>query len=292
MKLALCLLLSFPIFAQSTARSTLERRIHERTAGFEGKVSIFAKNLKTGATYDQGGDTRVNTASTIKLPIMIGVYTAIAEGRAHWTDTTTLTKAVKVGGSGVIQELSEGREYTLRDLMRLMILLSDNTATNLVLDHVTGDQVNETMKKLGIEHTRSLRKILNGSKPEGVSAAGRDPVNAGFGIGIATPHEMVSLLERLYRGEIVSKDASAEMLDIMKKQMWRDGMPRHFADIDVADKAGALDHLRSDVGIVFAKRAPIAIAITCADMPKPDWSPDNPGYLLIADVTKILVEGL
>jgi beta-lactamase class A len=199
---------------------------------------------------------------------------------------------VKVGGSGVIQELSEGREYTLRDLTRLMILLSDNTATNLVLDHVTGDQVNETMKKLGIEHTRSLRKILNGSKPEGVSAAGRDPVNAGFGIGVATPREMVSLLERLYRGEIVSKEASAEMLDIMKKQMWRDGMPRHFADIDVADKPGALDHLRSDVGIVFSKTAPIAIAITCADMPKPDWSPDNPGYLLIADVTRILVENL
>jgi beta-lactamase class A len=288
LKFALCLLVSLPVLAQSN----LDRQVHDRIAGFDGKVSIYAKNLKTGAAYDLGGDTRVNTASTIKLPIMIGVYTAVAEGRAHWTDTSTLTKAVKVGGSGVIQELTEGRDYPLRDLMRLMILLSDNTATNLVLDHVNGDEVNETMKKLGIEHTRSLRKILNGSKPEGVSAAGRDPVNAAFGIGVATPREMVSLLERLYRGEIVTREASAEMLDIMKKQMWRDGMPRHFADIDVADKPGALDHLRSDVGIVFAKTAPIAIAITCADMPKPDWSPDNPGYLLIADVTKILVNGL
>jgi beta-lactamase class A len=289
LKFALCLLTPLLLFGQPA----LDRQVRERVAGFEGKVSIFAKNLKTGATYDLGGDTRVNTASTIKLPIMIGVYTAVADGRVHWTDTSTLTKAVKVGGSGVIQELSEGRDYPLRDLMRLMILLSDNTATNLVLDHVTGDQVNETMKKLGIEHTRSLRKILNGSKPEGVSAAGRDPANAGFGIGVATPREMVSLLERLYRGEIVGKEASAEMLDLMKKQMWRDGMSRRFAsDIDVADKPGALDHLRSDVGIVFAKTAPVAIAITCSDMPKPDWSPDNPGYLLIADVSRILVAGL
>ena len=288
MKFALFLLVSLPVLAQSN----LDRRVHHRIAGFDGKVSIYAKNLKTGATYDLGGDTRVNTASTIKLPIMIGVYTAVAEGRARWTDTSTLSKAVKVGGSGVIQELTEDRDYPLRDLMRLMILLSDNTATNLVLDHVSGDAVNETMKKLGIEQTRSLRKILNGSKPEGVSAAGRDPANAGFGIGVATPREMVSLLERLYRGEIVSTEASAEMLDIMKKQMWRDGMPRRFAELDVADKPGALDHLRSDVGIVFAKTAPIAIAITCSDMPKPDWSPDNPGYLLIADVTKLLVDSL
>jgi beta-lactamase class A len=289
LKFALFLLIPLSLFAQ---QSPLDRQVQERVAGFQGNVSIFAKNLKTGATYNLGGDTRVNTASTIKLPIMISVYTAVAEGRVHWTDTSTLTKVVKVGGSGVTQELSEGREYTLRDLMQLMILLSDNTATNLVLDHVTGDEVNATMKKLAIEHTRSLRKILNGSKPEGVSAAGRDPANAAFGIGVATPREMVSLLERLYRGEIVSKDASAEMLDLMKKQMWRDGMPRRFADIDVADKPGALDHLRSDIGIVFAKTAPIAIAITCSDIPKPDWSPDNPGYLLIADVSKILVDGL
>jgi beta-lactamase class A len=172
-----------------------------------------------------------------------------------------------------------------------MILLSDNTATNLVLDHVTGNDVNRVMKTLGIKDTRSLRKILKGSTPEGVSDAGRDAANAGFGIGVATPREMVSLLERLYRGEIVSKEASAEMLGIMKKQMWRDGMGRRFdsAGIEVADKPGALDHLRSDVGIVFSQAGPVAIAITCEDIPKPDWSPDNPGYVFIADVSKILV---
>ena len=115
-----------------------------------------------------------------------------------------------------------------------------------------------------------------------------------FGIGVATPQEMVSLLERLYRGELVSQEASAEMLSIMKKQMWRDGMPRRFdaAGIDVADKPGALDHLRSDVGIVFSKDGPMAIAITCEDIPKIDWSPDNAGYVFIADASRILVEEL
>jgi hypothetical protein len=92
----------------------------------------------------------------------------------------------------------------------------------------------------------------------------------------------------------VSKDASAEMLDIMKKQIWRDGMPRRFdsAGIEVADKPGALDHLRSDIGIVYAKTGPVALAITCEDIPQPDWSPDNPGYLFIAEASKMLVEAV
>ena len=77
----------------------------------------------------------------------------------------------------------------------------------------------------------------------------------------------------------------------MKKQQWREGMARRF-DVDVADKPGALDHLRSDVGIVFTKAAPVAIAITCEGMPKVDWSADNAGYVFIADASKLLVEEL
>ena len=88
--------------------------------------------------------------------------------------------------------MSDGSKIPLRDLVRYMMLLSDNTATNLVLDHVSGNDVNAAMQKLGIKDTRSLRKILKGSTPEGVSDAGRDPANAKFGIGVATPREMVS----------------------------------------------------------------------------------------------------
>ena len=102
---------------------------------------------------------------------------------------------------------------------------------------------------------------------------------------------MVTLLERLHRGELVSNAASAEILDIMRKQQGRQGLPRRF-DVDVADKPGALDHLRSDVGIVYSKLGPVAIAITCWDIPKIDWSPDNPAYLFIADAARILVENL
>jgi len=133
-------------------------RIRELSAHFDGRVSIYAKNLKTGATYDFGGSNRVNTASTIKVPILIGVYSAVHDGKARWTDTSELTPASKVGGSGVLQEMSDGSKIHLRDLVRYMILLSDNTATNLVLDHVSANQVNAYLEKLGIKDTRSLRK--------------------------------------------------------------------------------------------------------------------------------------
>jgi beta-lactamase class A len=286
----------FQLFAcaapgQNHAADRVPDRVKDLAARFEGKVSVYARNLKTGATYSLGGDTRVNTASTIKLPILIAAFTAVQSGAVRWTDTSELTKENKVGGSGVLAEMSDGARIPLRDLVRYMMLLSDNSATNMVLDHVPGNQVNDVMRKLGLQNTRSLRKILKGSTPEGVSDAGRDPANQGFGIGVATPHEMVTLLEGLYKGEIVSPEASAEMLGIMKKQQWREGLARRF-DVDVADKPGALDHLRSDVGIVFTKAAPIAIAITCDAMPKIDWSPDNPGYLFIADAAKILAEDL
>ncbi len=283
------ILLAFVVCGVGLAQSP--DPVHELAAKFEGKVAIHAKNLATGATYDLDGGTRVNTASTIKLPILIGVFTAVQEGRAKWTDTSELGPANKVGGSGVLSEMSDGTKMPLRDLVRYMMLLSDNSATNMVLDHVPGDDVNRVMEKLGIRETRSLRKILRGSSPEGVSAAGRDPANEAFGIGVATPREMVVLLEKLHKGGIVSKEASAEILGIMKKQQWREGLARRFSE-DVADKPGALDHLRSDVGIVYSKAGPVAVAITCYDIPKVDWSADNSGYLFIADAAKLIVERL
>ncbi len=265
--------------------------VREMAVKFDGKVAIHAKNLVTGAEYDLDGGTRVNTASTIKLPILIGVFTEVREGKVKWTDTSELGPSNKVGGSGVLSEMSDGTKIPLRDLVRYMMLLSDNSATNMVLDHVPGDDVNKVMEKLGIHETRSLRKILRGSSPEGVSAAGRDPANKAFGIGVSTPREMVSLLERLHKGEIVSPEASAEILGIMRKQQWREGLARRFSE-DVADKPGALDHLRSDVGIVYSKAGPVAVAITCWDIGKVDWSADNSGYLFIADAARMIVDRL
>ena len=102
----------------------------------------------------------------------------------------------------------------------------------------------------------------------------------------------MTILERLERGEIVSSDASKEMLGIMKRCQDNTGIRRHMDGTPVVNKSGALDALRSDVGIVYGATGRIAMAITVDDMPKVDWSPDNPGSLLIADLAKMLADGL
>ena len=103
---------------------------------------------------------------------------------------------------------------------------------------------------------------------------------------------MVTLLEKIERGQVVSPEASKEMIAVLKRNQDQDCIRRYFADVPVANKTGALDALRSDVGIVYSPKGRVAMAITCDDMPAIDYGPDNKGALLIAKLAKILVEGL
>jgi beta-lactamase class A len=276
--------------------ASLADKISAVTAGFSGTVSIFAKNLDTGATYALRPDDRVRTASTIKLPILCATFEAVKEGRLKWMDLVTLHDADKVSGSGILGEFSDGVKLPLVDVAHLMIVMSDNTATNLVLDQVTADYVNGYMDKLRLKGTRSMRKVRGDGadlkSPSGFSKAGLDPANQKYGLGSSTPREMVTLLERIEKGEIVSAEASKEIIKILKRQRDNNGIARRMGDFVVANKAGALDHLRSDVGIVYTKSNRIAMAITCEDVPKVDWTSDNEGLLLIARIAEILVGDL
>jgi len=112
-----------------------------------------------------------------------------------------------------------------------------------------------------------------------------------FGLGATTPHEMVDILAKLDKGEIVNATASKEMLDLMKREQARFAIGRTIPETTVATKYGALDKLRSCVGIVYSKQGKIAMAITADDMPV-NWSVDNAGYLVISKLSLIVMEGL
>lgn len=283
------------LFAQDST-GALDRRIKDAIAGFEGTVYLYAKNLDSGAVYGLRDNERVRTASTIKLPVMVAVFQAVANGEANFSDELTLRDADKVSGSGVLFEFSDGVRLPIRDVMHLMIVLSDNTGTNLLVDRFTADRVNAEMDKLGLKQTRLMRKVRgdgnNLKAPSGWSAAGKLPENQKYGLGSTTPREMVALLEMIERGKVVNADSSREMIAVLKRNQDGECIRRYFPDTPVANKTGALDALRSDVGIVYSKRGRIAMAITCDGMPKVDYGPDNKGALMIARLAQILADGL
>lgn len=276
------------LFSGSTAAQSLDDRVKPIVASFKGKVSLFAKNLDTGETYALNADERVRTASTIKIAVMIEAFARVAEGKAKWTDEVVLTKEKKVSGSGILGELSDGLKLTLRDAVNLMMILSDNTATNLVLDVLTTDAVNARMESLGFKQIKIMRKVGSG----GESMAGKDPENKKYGLGMATPREMVLVMEKLERGEIVSPAVSKEMIELMKREQGRNAIGRSLWNVPMASKYGALDRLRSAVGMLYTRNGRIAMAISCDDMPETIWSVDNPAYLLISRLSEVLADGL
>jgi beta-lactamase class A len=282
------ILLIFLISVSANAQTSLDEKVKALVGPFEGKVSLFAKNLETGESYALNPDERVRTASTIKIAVMIEAFAQVAERKIKWTDEVVLTKEKKVSGSGVLSELSPGLRLSLRDALNLMMILSDNTATNLILDVVTTDAVNARMESLGFKNIKIMRKIGSG----GESAAGKDPENKKFGLGMATPREMVLLVEKLERGEIVSAAVSKEMIDLMKREQGRNAIGRSLWNVPLASKYGALDRLRSAVGILYTDKGRIAMAITCDEMPETMWSVDNPAYLLMSRLSEVLVDGL
>lgn len=275
---------------KSTASlGTLDDRIETALAGFQGKAWIYAKNLDSGKEYGLRADEQTRTASTIKLAIMAEAFRQVSQGKVKWEDEIELTKEKKQGGSGILFEFSNGTRIDLKTAVNLMIVVSDNTATNLVLDKITTDSVNDFMDTLGLGDIRSMRKIGGG----GDAKAWAEPQNKLFGLGRSSPRQMVKLVEMMERGEIVSKEASAEMIAIMKRQQLKDGIGRGVPDtIPVASKSGALDRFRADVGIVYTRHGRVAMAIYIDDMRVVAYDQENPGLAIIWKLSQILQDGL
>ena len=292
MRLAFLSLAVAALFVPSASADPLADKIAALTKDFKGTVVLYAKNLTTGRDFGVGAETRVKTASTIKLPILCTLESLVAQGKVHWDERIVLRPEDKITGSGVLGSMADGTDLTVRNLAILMIIVSDNTATNLIIDRISADAVNDYLDSIGIHQTRSNRKVRgDGTKlkePTGWSKAGLIEDNKKYGLGVSTPKDMVTILEMLNQGKIVSPAASKDILDIMKMQQVRDGIARHAPeDLEIASKSGSLDALRSDVGIVYEKGGPIAIAITVDDMPTDD-SVDNAGNTLMWEIASVL----
>src|SRR4051812_24978885 len=170
---------------------SLESRLAPLAKAHKGKVAIAVKHLGSGESYYLHADEPMPTASLIKLPVMMEVYQQAAEGKVKLTDPVTLHDSDKVPGSGILtQHFSDGASFSLRDAVRLMIVYSDNTAKNPVLDKIGIAATNQRMEAWGLPNTRINAKVFRGST---TSVAPERTKR--FGLGSTTGREMVVLLE-------------------------------------------------------------------------------------------------
>jgi len=215
-----------------------------------GAVAVSAAHLPTGRRVEREAQRSFPSASVIKVPILAALYAEVAAGRLLWEETVSLTEAAKVPGSGVLRELHAGVELTLEDLARLMIVVSDNTATNLLIDRIGTAVVNDFLAGLGYEQTRLGRRMYD--------FAARD---RGFENRCAAG-EMTDLLVRVERRNLVSAEASEAMLAIMKRQAHVSKIPRLLPpDTPVANKTGEITNVSHDAGLIYPPGGPIALSV-------------------------------
>lgn len=246
------------------------------------KLHALFCNLTTGESVGYRPDLKVSTASTIKLPILVHVALAAEEGHNDWDEPLTLTDEDKVRGSGILFGLSTGLTLSLRDTCYLMTVLSDNTATNMIIDRFGLEAINARIRQLGLEHTTLFRKAFT---PD--TAESRE-----FGLGVTTPREMGKLLIKLAHKEIGREATSAAILDMLAAQQDRAAIPRYLPqDWEYAGKTGCIDHLRADVGLVTAPDGhQYVLALFCSEISAVNWTPDNPGLLALAQLAKSLLD--
>ena len=164
------LLITAPALAQNTSDSQLQAQVEQIVAQHHGQVSVFAKALNTGQTLAVKADEPVQTASVIKLALLYEAMEQIRAGKAHWDDKVVLTKDNQTGGSGVLGFFDAPVTLTLKDVLFMMVVVSDNTATNVAIDKIGLDATNAEMGRLGLKNTWLYKKI---GKPANYIKIGR-----------------------------------------------------------------------------------------------------------------------
>jgi D-alanyl-D-alanine carboxypeptidase (penicillin-binding protein 5/6) len=276
--------LSLVLFLCST---TLARELDETLqpviASHRGQVAVAIKHLETGESFYHQADKPMPTASLIKFPVMVEAYRQASEGLVDLQEGLVLRDADRVPGSGVLTDhFSAGTRVTLRDAIRLMIVFSDNTATNLVLDKIGLASTNEEMVRLGLLHTKIHAKVFRRDTslfPE----RSRE-----FGLGSTTARETVQLYELLHRQKLVSAESCQKMLDHLLRCDDSGKLARDLpAGTRLAHKGGSVSRARCDAGILFSPRGPIAICVMTSENQDRRFSPENAAHRLCGKVAKL-----
>lgn len=281
LRLGLSLFCVLSLLPQLTA-GDLEAEIRPWIDAHKGQVAVAIKHLGTGESFYFQADQPMPTASLIKLPVMIEAYRQAEAGTLSLDDKVTLTDDDKVPGAGILtKHFSEGASFPLRDAIQLMIVYSDNTATNLVLDKIGLASPNKLTADWQLPNTRINAKVYKGS------TTSLDPKRTKeFGLGSTTARETLTLLEKIQNGTAVSAPASAAMLKHLEANNDKEMLVRFLPPgTKVAHKTGAVTEVRTDAGLItMPDKSVIAICVLTADNEDQRWVLDNQGQLTIARI--------
>jgi beta-lactamase class A len=216
-------------------------------------MGVAIEDLTTGDHFLLHEDELFAQASSIKITVLANLYLQTQRGKLNLTDLYTVQPSDLVPDSDIMGGLTPGvTRLTLRDLATMMVAVSDNSATNVLIDRVGMSNVNAMLDSLGLTHTRLRRKMMD------LEAAKEGREN------ISTPREMMLLLDAIYHGKVLNKEATADFFKMLStnKNSW---IPRDLPpDLKIADKPGSLEAVRNDSGIVFVEGRPYVICVMTA----------------------------
>ncbi len=266
--------------------------LDEEIAAFSGRIGLWAHDLASGAVIEHGADDVFEGASTIKVLIMIEAFRQVAEGRLRLDETLALDPSHQVRGSGVLRDFAPGARLTLHDAIVLMMIVSDNVATNMVIDRVGLAAIERAAERMGLRATRLMAPLhFDRHPPE-------------FGVSRTTGRELGGLVERLARGEAVDPGSDAQMLAIMRRQHYTSALDRYLPydlldqsggrapAVSIASKSGSWDGVRNIVGLVEGPRFRYVVCLLSADCADERAHPDNEAMVTLPRLSRIVFDRL
>ena len=252
---------------QMTPINRLQANIERITRSVNAKWGIYIKCIETGEEIAVNADETMDTMSVIKIPLMAEVFRQIEAGKFSLTNRVTLKETEKRPGTGVIRSLDAGASLTIKDLITLMIIVSDNTATDMLFEKVGGiEPVNKLMQSYGLSTIKATGltdtwfKAIN-AEPDRwkFHTEGKTP------FGLSSSRDMGKLLEKIYKGEAVSKKSDDQMLGIMRGQVYSSRLPKYVTGFRVPHKTGDfLPYIGNDVGILESANRHVVISVFTA----------------------------
>lgn len=267
-------------------RLTLEERIEAELKSYDGTMGLYIDDLK-GNVITRFSDEPFETASTIKVYILAALFDAIEQGKASLKDMLTCEERFWIDGSGILGSLEVGTTLSVKNVATLMIIVSDNIATNMLIDYLGIDSINACIQKLGCKDTK-LHNVLDFAKYHQ--------------LGTTTPRDYASMFVRIANRTLVSPEASQQMWEILSQQHYNSmivkSLPQFYVDPDnydeqlfwFASKSGSMNACRNDGGIITTPYGSYVIVMLNKDFSDKQYYPEHPATVFGSRVSRLIFD--